>query len=293
MNVTSDLEEDLSGQVFGFGDTTAGQIAGDGSGQIAVDGCPRLIVAGPGAIESVVADLISKLNQSAPIEDARTRTLEMTLEFGSMGPSPPVAHAGRCRCKRDISFARRRNPHVSRGDYRDMREARPEGPNRLRRGRGDRGASLVEFAIIAPLLFLLIFGVFEFGRLIATHTAFNTASREGARFGTTNGDRNGDGLPNFADCAEIRAVARERAVMASLADHDIAIFFDNGEGTPVYADCQGGEPPATDTVATGDRIRVVITKDFESPVPVLSSFLNKVELEAEQSRTIFRVIVDE
>ena len=32
-----------------------------------------------------------------------------------------------------------------------------------RRSAGDRGAALVEFAIVMPLLFLILFGIIEFG----------------------------------------------------------------------------------------------------------------------------------
>ena len=48
------------------------------------------------------------------------------------------------------------------------RTPRPRGRRgRLRALRGDeRGTALVEFALVAPLLFLLAFGIFDFGRLL-------------------------------------------------------------------------------------------------------------------------------
>lgn len=45
------------------------------------------------------------------------------------------------------------------------------------------GATLVEFALIAPLLFLLIFGIIEFGLLLFNQHVITTSSREGARAG--------------------------------------------------------------------------------------------------------------
>lgn len=42
---------------------------------------------------------------------------------------------------------------------------------------------MVEFAVVAPLLFLLIFAVFEFGRLVMVEQILTNASREGARRG--------------------------------------------------------------------------------------------------------------
>ena len=49
------------------------------------------------------------------------------------------------------------------------------------RGKHRRGAAVVEFAVIAPLLFMLIFGMLEFGRLIMVQQVLTNASREGAR----------------------------------------------------------------------------------------------------------------
>jgi Flp pilus assembly protein TadG len=51
-----------------------------------------------------------------------------------------------------------------------------------RRVDGDeRGATLVEFSIIAPLLFILLFGVIEFGWLFAKNTEVRHGAREAAR----------------------------------------------------------------------------------------------------------------
>jgi Flp pilus assembly protein TadG len=42
---------------------------------------------------------------------------------------------------------------------------------------------VVEFAVVAPLLFLLIFGMIEFGRMVMVQQILTNASREGARRG--------------------------------------------------------------------------------------------------------------
>ena len=44
-----------------------------------------------------------------------------------------------------------------------------------------RGAAVVEFAIVAPLFFLLIFGMIEYGRMVMVQQVITNASREGAR----------------------------------------------------------------------------------------------------------------
>jgi len=50
-----------------------------------------------------------------------------------------------------------------------------------------RGAAAVEFALILPLLLLLIFGIIEFGVLIYDKAMLTNASREAARAGVVFG----------------------------------------------------------------------------------------------------------
>ena len=45
------------------------------------------------------------------------------------------------------------------------------------------GAAAVEFAIVVPLLLLLLFGIIEFSLLLYNKAMLTNASREGARFG--------------------------------------------------------------------------------------------------------------
>ncbi len=49
------------------------------------------------------------------------------------------------------------------------------------RGRGSTGAAAVEFAIVVPLLLLILFGLIDFGRMFFVQVSLNAASREGAR----------------------------------------------------------------------------------------------------------------
>ncbi len=46
---------------------------------------------------------------------------------------------------------------------------------------GNRGTTAIEFALIAPALFLMLFGCMEYGRLIWTEGALNYAVQEAAR----------------------------------------------------------------------------------------------------------------
>jgi len=52
-----------------------------------------------------------------------------------------------------------------------------------RRVRGERGAAVVEFAIIGPILFLLIFGLIDFGLIFNDFLAVRNGAQNGARLG--------------------------------------------------------------------------------------------------------------
>ena len=45
----------------------------------------------------------------------------------------------------------------------------------------DRGAELIEFALVTPLLLLLVFGVANFGLMFQRYEVLTNAAREGAR----------------------------------------------------------------------------------------------------------------
>ncbi|NEX92714.1 TadE family protein [Caulobacter sp. 17J65-9] len=51
----------------------------------------------------------------------------------------------------------------------------------MRIGRDERGAALVEFSLVAPLLFGLTFGVIQYGLLLYTYNNMLNAARETAR----------------------------------------------------------------------------------------------------------------
>jgi len=52
---------------------------------------------------------------------------------------------------------------------------------RRRRAKGERGAAMVELAIVLPVLLLLVFGIIEMGRLYNAQVTLTHAAREGIR----------------------------------------------------------------------------------------------------------------
>lgn len=59
--------------------------------------------------------------------------------------------------------------------------------NRGFRTRDDRGAAAVEFALVLPLLLLVVFGIFDAGRMLNMQIALTQAAREGVRVAALGG----------------------------------------------------------------------------------------------------------
>ncbi|MDZ7674672.1 MAG: TadE family protein [Acidimicrobiales bacterium] len=57
----------------------------------------------------------------------------------------------------------------------------PRNRLRSRRGPADDGAALVEFALVAPVLVLIVFGLIEFGMALNDYQSIRNGVREGAR----------------------------------------------------------------------------------------------------------------
>ncbi|MDQ4213403.1 pilus assembly protein [Microbacterium capsulatum] len=71
----------------------------------------------------------------------------------------------------------------------------------MKRMREDRGVAAVEFAILLPVLILLMLGIFEFGRLFNEQVTVTNAAREAARVMAIADD------PSAAAAAAVHAAA--------------------------------------------------------------------------------------
>ncbi len=110
------------------------------------------------------------------------------------------------------------------------------GANVARARRNDRGAVAVEFAIVLPLLIILVFGIIDFGRVFFAQITVTQAAREGARLSAL-------GLPNVQ--------SRTTAAAAGLSP----VMVTNP------SICPTGSTQATDAVVT-----VTYTFEFSTPL---------------------------
>jgi Flp pilus assembly protein TadG len=83
----------------------------------------------------------------------------------------------------------------------------------------DEGVAAVEFALILPVLALLLFGILEFGRVWSQYQVFQGAAREGARCAAVQ-------ATEFSEC-EIQP-AIEQAAAPYDPEGDAAVEIDGG-----------------------------------------------------------------
>ncbi len=89
----------------------------------------------------------------------------------------------------------------------------------------NRGAALVEFAIIAPMLFMLLFGIIDFGLMFGQKLDVVQGSREGARLASVNYQATPESSGS-TQTSEIVAETCSRMALAS--DSTVTITFANG-----------------------------------------------------------------
>ena len=107
----------------------------------------------------------------------------------------------------------------------------------VRRISNQRGANLIEMAMVMFLLLLLLGGVIDFGRAFHHYIVITNAAREGARYASHFPD----------DLAGIRAAARQEAAASDVLLLDGNILVD-------YPGVGGGS-------TAGDPVRVSVTFD--------------------------------
>jgi Flp pilus assembly protein TadG len=125
---------------------------------------------------------------------------------------------------------------------------------RGRRGTSRRGQTLVEFAMVLPVLTLMLVGTVDLGRVVLANDTVGAAAREAARYAIVHGSMAADLCPAgppepdsyvppapTADCAHL-APSKE-------AIREVARRWAMSAGAPVVVEVCYGDPCSGDTDA--------------------------------------------
>ncbi len=122
--------------------------------------------------------------------------------------------------------------------------------SRQTRGRSARGQTIIEFALIAPVFFLLLYGIIDFGMALDRRLTLQHAVREVARYAAVT-----------ADCPDIELRATE--VVGGIIDvpNELEVSYYRPDDSPV---------PAGASAFPGDVVQVSVP--FEWQFPLVSRF---------------------
>jgi Flp pilus assembly protein TadG len=110
-----------------------------------------------------------------------------------------------------------------------------------------RGQTIVEFALIAPVFFIILFGIIDFGMALDRRITLQHAVREGARYGAVT-----------ADCLAIQERTESQARDIITAD-EVGVRYYEVDGSTL-----------TNPAAAGDVVKV--SAPFEWEFPLMSRF---------------------
>jgi Flp pilus assembly protein TadG len=138
--------------------------------------------------------------------------------------------------------------------------------NRYRRAGRSRGQALAEFALVIPILVLLMLALFDMGRAVFVYNGLTNAAREGSRLAIVNQDTVmvGERVEN----------ATFGGAVTNLSDGTLVRYFRSQPNADVTTN------PTCTPIAVG-CVAVVTPKTTWSLItPVLSSIIGPMDLEA-------------
>ncbi len=131
-----------------------------------------------------------------------------------------------------------------------------------------QGQTMVEFALILPVLLLVVLGLIEFGRAFFYYTMVSNAAREGTRYG----------IVQPKDLAGIEDAAKRRLVLIPTDTVTIAVS---------YQFCEGGCAPDGSNIEEGrTQVVVDVSTDFSMMTPLFQPIFPPTTIRFVSARTI-------
>lgn len=138
----------------------------------------------------------------------------------------------------------------------------------MKRRHAQRGSSMVEFAIASSALFLVLFGIVEFGRAMYVYHAVANAARIGSRWAMVRGSQSCSGATG-------RALATCPATSAEISDYVKSVVpLTDSEPLTVTATWPGGNQGCTAAAgvpAPGCVVVVTASNRFNFAIPFVST----------------------
>lgn len=144
-----------------------------------------------------------------------------------------------------------------------------------RRGKGDteHGQVLVEFAMVAPIFFLLMFGVFEMGLLFNSWVSLRDAAARGSRYAITGRATCPSGGSNRGNCI----VSEAKTAVAHLPDPANATVTYRSYRYPSYSAVTEG-----DAGGPCDAVEVTVRYAYAPRVAMIGGIIGPLSIASSQ-----------
>ncbi len=130
-----------------------------------------------------------------------------------------------------------------------------------RRAGDDRGSSILELALVAPVMILIVMGVLDLARGYQMQIRMENAAREGAAYAQL--------YPSRVECADgedvVSRVTGEEAGVDSSPDFRVQVVTEDADGnlTVPVTGCD------SDPAVAGERIKVTVSATFDILTPMV------------------------
>jgi Flp pilus assembly protein TadG len=161
--------------------------------------------------------------------------------------------------------------------------------------KGQAGQGLTEFALVFPIIVLLIMGVFDMGRAVYAYNALTNAAREGARVGSVN---QLDPGASHVGCNEdkpiedpvnpdwwSKACAAATAISMGITPSNVTVSYAApGDESNLICSTANGQ-----TLHVGCIVTLTVTYNWSAMTPVIGNLMAPIAMSSTSQIPIERV----
>ncbi len=139
--------------------------------------------------------------------------------------------------------------------------------------RSQKAQTLVEFALVFPVLLVITYGIIEFGRMLFIYTEVTSAAREGSRYGAA--------ASTYKDCTGIRNAAMSQLLLIPKSSVAVDIQYTHYPTPPTCVVNYSGA-----NLVLGDRVVVTVTAQFSTIIPLPGLPNSPISIVRKSTRTL-------
>jgi Flp pilus assembly protein TadG len=162
----------------------------------------------------------------------------------------------------------------------------------IRRARNKKGTTVVEFALVLPIFFLLVLGIFDFGRYFFVDHTLQYATREGMRLALVGRKLNDQqGHPMTREASIIKTIKDNASLAVDPSSLSIYIFKIGSD----YSDPSNWQTFVGNGANAGDPgsyMRVKTRYTYEFMTPLIGAFFTGGRILVEAQGTYMNEMFD-